>query len=137
MTHTDDFLLDPRLAAESAFVADWPLARVMLRNDRRYAWLVLVPRRASLVELHDLSAVDRPLLADEVARASSGLKRETGAAKINVGALGNIVSQLHIHVVARNPGDPAWPGPVWGAGAAEPYAAARLAERVAALRTCL
>jgi diadenosine tetraphosphate (Ap4A) HIT family hydrolase len=90
-------------------------------NDARYPWLVLVPRRANLVELHDLDAADRAVVIEEIARAGSGLKALTGAAKINTGALGNLVPQLHIHVVARKPGDAAWPGPVWGQGATVPY----------------
>ncbi len=115
------FELHPRLAADTIFVTDWALSRVLLMNDARYAWLVLVPRRANLTELHDLDAADRAALMEEIARASHALKSLTHAAKINTGALGNLVPQLHIHVVARNPGDAAWPGPVWGQGAAIPY----------------
>jgi diadenosine tetraphosphate (Ap4A) HIT family hydrolase len=115
------FELHPRLAADTVFVADWSLSRVLLMNDARYPWLILVPRRDNLVELHDLSAADRAVLIEEIARASGALKSLSGAAKINVGALGNLVPQLHIHVVARKPGDAAWPGPVWGQGVAVPY----------------
>jgi diadenosine tetraphosphate (Ap4A) HIT family hydrolase len=96
-----------------------------------------VPHRAGLSEIHDLSAPDRAVLIEEVARASAALKSLTGAAKINVGALGNLVPQLHVHVVARNPGDPAWPGPVWGQGTAEPYEAAAQAAFIAQLRASL
>jgi diadenosine tetraphosphate (Ap4A) HIT family hydrolase len=116
-----DFELHPRLAADTVFATDWALSRVMLMNDARYPWLVLVPRRAGLTELHELSIGDRALLIEEIALASERLKALTGAAKINTGALGNLVPQLHIHVVARKPGDAAWPGPVWGQGAAVPY----------------
>jgi diadenosine tetraphosphate (Ap4A) HIT family hydrolase len=116
-----EFDLHQRLAADSAYVADWTLSRVLLMNDARYRWLILVPRRANAVELFDLTASDRAVLAEEVARAAALLKDLTGAAKINVGALGNLVSQLHVHVVARSPRDPAWPGPVWGHSAAVPY----------------
>jgi diadenosine tetraphosphate (Ap4A) HIT family hydrolase len=115
------FALHPRLAADTAFVMDWPLSRVLLMDDARYRWLVLVPRKPDLVELHDLGAQDRATLIEEIARASQTLKSLTGAAKINTGALGNMVPQLHIHIVARHHGDPAWPGPVWGHGAAQPY----------------
>lgn len=115
------FELHLRLAADTAFVADWPLSRVLLMNDARYPWLIFVPRRDGLTELHDLDAQARSELIEEIARASSALKSLTGAAKINVGALGNLVPQLHIHVVARKPGDAAWPGPVWGQGVAMPY----------------
>ena len=119
-----EFALHPRLAADTVPVTDWTLSRVLLMNDARYAWLVLVPRRPNAVELFDLSEVDRQVLIEEVARASKLLRTVSGAAKINVGALGNLVAQLHVHVVARHPGDPAWPGPVWGHSAAVPYSAA-------------
>ena len=108
------FELHPRLEADTHFVADWPLSRVLLLNDARYRWLVLVPRRKDAVELFDLQLFDRATLTEEISRASETLKRLLKAAKINIGALGNLVPQLHVHVVARNPGDPAWPGPVWG-----------------------
>ena len=115
------FPLHPRLKADTVFVADWPLSRVLLMDDRRYGWLVLVPRRPGMTELFDLSQPDRATLMEEAARAAMLLKTITGAAKINIGALGNLVPQLHLHVVARNPGDPAWPGPVWGHSPADPY----------------
>jgi diadenosine tetraphosphate (Ap4A) HIT family hydrolase len=134
MPGNTEFTLHPRLAADTIFVADWSLSRVLVMNDARYAWLVLVPRRADLVELHDLAPADLTILGEELARAGRGLKTLTGAAKINTGALGNIVPQLHIHVVARAPGDPAWPGPVWGHSPAEPYSRAALEERLTLLR---
>ncbi|HUJ02828.1 MAG TPA: HIT family protein [Rhizomicrobium sp.] len=118
------FALHPRLAADTVFVADWALSRVLLMNDTRYPWLVLVPQRPHLVELHDLNAADRATLIEEISLASRTLKTITGAAKINVGALGNLVAQLHVHVVARKPGDHAWPKPVWGRGSPSPYAPA-------------
>ncbi|HVT26291.1 MAG TPA: HIT family protein [Rhizomicrobium sp.] len=116
-----DFKLHPRLEADTAFVTDLPLCRVLAMNDARYPWLILVPRREA-TELHDLNARDRALLIEQIALTSAKLKSLTNAAKINVGALGNLVPQLHIHIVARNPGDAAWPGPVWGHGAPIPYA---------------
>jgi diadenosine tetraphosphate (Ap4A) HIT family hydrolase len=134
MSGNTGFELHPRLAADTIFVEDWPLSRVLLLNDARYIWLALVPRRADAVELHDLAPEDRAILMEEIARAGAGLKTLTGAAKINTGALGNIVPQLHIHIVARMPGDPAWPGPVWGHSPAEPYAASQQAQRLAQLR---
>ncbi len=115
------FTLHPRLAADTAFVTDWPLSRVLLMNDARYPWLILVPRREGLVELHDLDANGRKTLIEEIARAGAALKALSGAAKINTGTLGNLVPQLHIHVVARKPDDTAWPGPVWGQGSPSPY----------------
>ena len=123
---TADFSLHPRLAADTVFVADWALSRVVVMNDARYPWLILVPRREGATELFDLMAEDRRTLIEEIARASDGLKKLTAAAKINVGALGNLVPQLHTHIVARNPGDAAWPGPVWGHGTPQPYEPATL-----------
>lgn len=125
------FVLHPRLQADTAFVADWPLSRVLLMNDARYPWLILVPRRADATELFDLTAADQQVLTGEVARAARSLKALTTAAKINLGALGNLVPQLHVHIVARNPGDPAWPGPVWGHSPAVPYDAASRAALIA------
>jgi diadenosine tetraphosphate (Ap4A) HIT family hydrolase len=90
-------------------------------NDSRYPWLILVPRKTRIAELFDLSKADREHLMEEVALAARCLKDISGATKINVGALGNLVPQLHVHVVARHLGDPAWPGPVWGHSPAVPY----------------
>src|ERR1700748_2995550 len=87
----------------------------------RYPWLILVPRRVGLTEIHDLKHAERMVLVEEINRASLGLKTLTSAVKINIGALGNLVPQLHIHVVSRKPGDAAWPGPVWGNGQAAAY----------------
>jgi diadenosine tetraphosphate (Ap4A) HIT family hydrolase len=137
MIHSADFGLHPRLEADTFFIADWALCRVLLMNDARYHWLILVPRRDALSELHDMSSQDRAVLAEEIARASAGLKAEAGARKINVGALGNIVPQLHVHVVARLEGDPAWPGPVWGHSATEPYAPSSVEACITALRARL
>jgi diadenosine tetraphosphate (Ap4A) HIT family hydrolase len=117
----DIFHLHPRLEADTTLVADWGLSRLLLMNDARFPWLILVPRRAGLSEIHDLKHAERMVLIEEISRASAGLKTLTGAAKINVGALGNMVPQLHVHVVARRDGDAAWPGPVWGSGAAAIY----------------
>ena len=107
----DSFQLHERLAADTAYVADWALSRVLLMDDARYPWLILVPRRAGLSEIHDLKHAERMVLVEEINRASLGLKAITSAVKINVGALGNLVPQFHVHVVARKLGDAAWPGP--------------------------
>jgi diadenosine tetraphosphate (Ap4A) HIT family hydrolase len=114
------FALHPRLESDCHFVCDWPLCRVLLMNDARYFWLVLVPRRDGITEITDLSAEDRAALMEEAARAGAIIKA-AGAAKLNIGALGNLVPQLHLHVVGRSPGDPAWPAPVWGHSPAVPY----------------
>lgn len=109
-------------------MARLPLCRVLLMNDRRFPWLILVPERDSVREIHELSAADRAVLIEEIARASEVLKRLFQPDKLNVGALGNIVPQLHVHVVARTAADPAWPGPVWGSGAAVAYQEKELEE---------
>ena len=121
MTH--GFSLDLRLEADTVFVSDRALSRVLLMNDARFPWLVLVPRRAGVSELHELTHAERMVLTEEIARASRALKAVTSAAKMNVASLGNLVLQLHVHVVARNSSDVAWPNPVWGFGVAVPYEA--------------
>ena len=115
------FELDPRLAHDTVSVVDWQLCRVLLLDDARFPWLVLVPRRAGLTELDDLDETDNAQLMREIRRAMRQLRGVAECDKINVGALGNIVRQLHVHVVARREGDAAWPGPVWGHGPAHHY----------------
>ena len=116
-----NFSLDPRIEADTLPVTEFALSRVLLMNDARYPWLVLVPRRADLIEIVDLTRDERLTLMDEIARVSEVMRAEPGVEKINVAALGNIVRQLHVHVLGRRAGDPAWPGPVWGAGPAARY----------------
>jgi diadenosine tetraphosphate (Ap4A) HIT family hydrolase len=123
----EGFTLHERLAADSVAVGEATLCAVRLMNDGRFRWLLLVPRRPGLREIHELAEPERRLLVEEIAAAARALQLETGAAKINVGALGNLVPQLHVHIVARSPGDAAWPGPVWGQGRAEPYEPGALA----------
>jgi diadenosine tetraphosphate (Ap4A) HIT family hydrolase len=123
------FTLHPRLAADTHFLADMSLCRVLLLNDARFPWLILVPRRTALRELTDLHIEDRSLAFDEIERASDALRKLYAPTRINVAAIGNIVNQLHIHVVARSAQDAAWPGTVWGHGTAEPYDAHALAQR--------
>ena len=124
------FMLHPKLEADTHFAADWPLCRVLLMEDARYFWLVLVPRLAGVTEITELSMADRATLMEEAARAGR-IILEAGAAKLNLGVLGNIVPPLHLHVLGRHPGDPAWPGPVWGHSPAIPYDAAARAARIA------
>ena len=108
--------LDPRLAADTVPVAELALCSVRLMDDARFGWLVLVPRQAALVEVSDLPADERALMWQEVELAGEALRSVFPCDKLNIGALGNIVRQLHVHVVARREGDAAWPGPVWGQG---------------------
>ena len=115
------FALDPRLAADTEWIADWALCTVRLMNDSRFPWVVLIPRRAQVREIHDLGHGEALVLLQELQRASKGLERIFKPDKINIGALGNIVAQLHVHVVARKKDDAAWPGPVWGKEGSQPY----------------
>lgn len=131
------FILHPRLTADTASLADWPLCRVLLVNDAAYPWLILVPRRAGAVEITDLTPPDQAVLMAEIADASARLRALAAPDRINVAALGNMVAQLHVHVIARFTTDAAWPGPVWGAAPAIPYSPTALERRVADLRTAL
>jgi diadenosine tetraphosphate (Ap4A) HIT family hydrolase len=131
---------DPAFAAGSAALARLPLCDARLQLDVRFPWLILVPRVAGARELEDLAAADRTRLMDEIVLAGHAVRAIGEAlgrpvAKLNIGALGNITPQLHVHVVGRRPDDPAWPGPVWGAGGALDYASGEAAAaRTAALR---
>jgi diadenosine tetraphosphate (Ap4A) HIT family hydrolase len=116
-----EFELHPRLEADTWKIDDWPLSRVLLMDDARFPWLILVPRVPGATEIHRLEPPQRTILLDELVRAASALDRVTGAPKQNVGALGNLVPQLHVHVVARFPTDAAWPGPVWGVAGRAPW----------------
>ena len=128
------FVLDERLARDTFLIGDWPLSRVLLMNDARWPWFILVPRREDMVELIDLEPADQTQLMDESSRIARFLKSYARADKINVGALGNIVRQLHLHIVARVVGDPAWPGPVWGYGAPTAYDDGAARALIAAVR---
>jgi diadenosine tetraphosphate (Ap4A) HIT family hydrolase len=129
--------LHPQLARDTAPVGDLSLARVLAMNDANYPWVILVPRRAGVVEVIDLDAAERGQLMAEIAQVSAALKSQTGCDKLNVAAIGNVVPQLHMHVVARRTSDAAWPKPVWGAVPAKPYGAGELDTFVAALRRAL
>jgi diadenosine tetraphosphate (Ap4A) HIT family hydrolase len=131
------FALDPRLAADTFAAGDLELSRVLLMNDSRYPWLILVPRREGLREIVDLDAAERAVLMEEIAAASNFVRALPGVEKLNVGALGNVVSQLHVHVLGRRVGDPAWPGPAWGAGARVAYAQDKAKALIAQARVAL
>lgn len=117
------FQIDPRLAGDTLEVASLTLCQVLLLNDRRYDWLVLVPRRESVTEILDLSPQDQAQLWREVTLVAQVLRHAQPDLKLNIGALGNVVRQLHLHVLLRQEGDPAWPGPVWGHSPREPHTA--------------
>lgn len=108
------FELDPRLQADTWVLGDFPLCRLLLSKDANYPWLILVPRRAATTEIFELTEAEQAQLAVETAKLAEGMKPALKADKINVAALGNVVAQLHVHVIARYVADPAWPGPVWG-----------------------
>ncbi|MEX0752386.1 MAG: HIT family protein [Xanthobacteraceae bacterium] len=125
--------LHPQLAADTLGVGDLPLSRVLISLDANYPWLILAPRRPGLVEILDLDETARVQLMEEIAGVAGALKQVTACDKLNIAALGNVVPQLHVHVVARRKNDPAWPAPVWGRVAPRPYDQAKLDRFVAAL----
>lgn len=129
--------LDPRLADDTAPVIDLKLCEVRLMDDANHPWLVLVPKVADAVEIIDLDAAQRSQLTAEIDAASRVLKTLFKPDKLNVAALGNLVPQLHVHVIARFHTDIAWPRPIWGAANVRPYAPEELIERVTALRSAL
>jgi diadenosine tetraphosphate (Ap4A) HIT family hydrolase len=128
------FTLDPQLERDTVALGDLPLSRVLLMNDANFPWLIAVPRQAGAVEIFDLDEARRAQLTRELAQLARLLKDLTGCDKINIGAIGNVVSQLHVHVVARRRDDPVWPRPVWGALPARPYGAAERERMVESIR---
>ena len=133
----EQFELDKRLDADTFSVTKLGLCELRLMNDKRWPWLILVPRRAKLAEIHDMTPLDQTMLTFEAAIVSQALKKATNCLKINTGALGNIVRQLHIHVIARNEGDAGWPGPVWGHGTRETYDDADAHDLIEKIRAAL
>jgi diadenosine tetraphosphate (Ap4A) HIT family hydrolase len=132
-----EFSLHEKLKADTIEVARLDLALLLLMNARQWPWLILVPQRPEIREIHELPALDRTILMDEAAHCSRLLTDLFKPDKINIGALGNIVPQLHVHVIARTTSDPAWPKPVWGTVAPEPYGADELATRLDLIRSRL
>ncbi|WP_120496413.1 HIT domain-containing protein [Kiloniella sp. EL199] len=116
-----EFALHERLEADTAIITELPYCRVLLMNDSQYPWLILVPRYNDLRDLHDLPKDLFAAVMEEIRYVSEVLTKECNAFKINVAALGNMVPQLHIHVIARFENDAAWPGPVWGVKEPCPY----------------
>lgn len=137
-----EFAVDPAFEAGSVALGELPLCHVRLQADARWPWLILIPRLPGLREIEDLSVADRARLIEESVLAGRAV-RAMGAAlgrpvdKLNLGALGNVTAQLHVHLVGRHAGDAAWPGPVWGVGVAEAYEAGELDSAIAAARQSL
>lgn len=136
---TPPFKADSAFDAGSIVVCDWPLCQVRLQDDARFPWLILIPRRAGLHELEDLTAAERATLMDEVVRAGAlvrmlGHSTRRPVQKLNVAALGNVTAQLHVHVVGRRHDDGLWPDPVWGRGEALPYGAGALQAAASRIR---
>lgn len=131
------FQLHPQLAEDTVPVIELALCEVLLMDDANHPWLVLVPRVANVTELIDLDATQRTQLTAEIDATSRALKALFKPDKLNIAALGNLVPQLHVHVIARFRNDIAWPRPVWGTAAARAYTPEQLVERVQALRSAL
>lgn len=134
---TADFELHPDLARDGVEVSRLRLSRLLLMNEARWPWLVLVPERPGLRDLHDLESLEQYRLCDEITACSNALQQLYKADKINVAALGNMTPQLHVHVIARFADDPAWPKPIWGALPPEAYSAPALEARLHELRQAL
>ena len=111
---TPEFTLHAQLAADCLTLADWPLCRVLRMRDRNYPWLVLVPRRPGVREIIDLDSADQEILLKEIGQACRTIQALNRTDKLNVAALGNVVPQLHVHVIGRTTADAAWPRPIWG-----------------------
>nr|WP_186352043.1 HIT domain-containing protein [Pseudomonas veronii] len=127
------FALDQRLQQDTLTIGDFPLCRLLLSNDSNYPWFILVPRINGISEVFQLSVIDQQKLWSETTTLAQLLSEGFGADKMNIGALGNVVSQLHVHVIVRKRDDMAWPAPVWGKHPARPYTE----EQVAAIRARL
>lgn len=133
-TPPEAWALHPQLAEDTVNIGDLPLSRVLMINDANYPWLLLVPRRVGVGEILDLDEVEQAQLMTEIARVGRGLKAVTDCDKLNIAALGNVVPQLHVHVIARRRGDAAWPRPVWGAAPPLAHDRAELERFISALR---
>jgi diadenosine tetraphosphate (Ap4A) HIT family hydrolase len=131
------FRLDERLRSDTFPVAAFALCRVLLMDNRLWPWLILAPEREDVREIHQLGEAESQALMTEIRRAASAIEALYSPDKINIGALGNVVPQLHIHVLGRREGDPAWPGPVWGSPRRERYAPAEAEAEAARIRAAL
>jgi len=131
------FVLHPQLAKDCAVIGDFPLSRLLRMNDQNYPWLVLVPRHATASELIDLSGAEQSQLLHEIAALSQVMRRTLTPDKLNVAALGNVVPQLHVHVIARYRRDAAWPRPIWGVVPMQPFPAETMAAEIETWRKSL
>ncbi|ATH83220.1 HIT family protein [Ectopseudomonas hydrolytica] len=131
------FALDSRLQQDCLLIGDFPLCRLLLMNDANYPWFILVPRREEVSELFQLDAADQRQLWQETTLLAETLKDTFAADKMNVATLGNVVSQLHMHVIVRRRGDAAWPAPVWGRNPPRPYEEEQVRQLVSKLRLVL
>lgn len=131
------FILHERLAQDTRRIGHMPLSEVLLMNDARFPWVVLVPRVSGARDIIDLDDADIAQLNRESVAVQRALRRLFSPDKLNVAAIGNLVPQLHVHHVARHTGDSEWPAPVWGRGTPQPYPAADMDTRIAALHDCL
>ena len=131
------FAVDPRIEKDSILIAELDLCQLRLQNDQRFPWLVLLPKVAKLTEVHELTDAQQYLLMVESSKVAKALQQVTGCKKINVANLGNVVAQLHWHVVARFDSDEAWPGPIWGVGTAVPWSEQKRADLVDSLLMAL
>ena len=128
------FTLNQKLKEDTVEIVQLQLSLVLLMKDSSFPWLILVPVRESIREIHELTEKDRSILTEEISLSSQVIKRLYSPDKINVGALGNIIPQLHIHVIGRFKTDRAWPGPVWGTGTAKSYSEDEFKDICAKLR---
>jgi diadenosine tetraphosphate (Ap4A) HIT family hydrolase len=126
--------LHPQLEGDTVAVGNMALSRVLVMNDSTYPWLILVPRRTGIIEIIDLEEAERTQLMSEISLAAQALKDITRCDKLNIAAIGNVVPQLHVHIVARRRDDPAWPKPVWGAAPPRPYESGQIVNFAQAIR---
>ena len=129
------FVLDQRIQADSIYICDLELCQLRVQNDQRYPWLVLIPQQPGLTEVHELPEIMQQQLVAESSAVAKALKSVTNCQKINVANLGNVVAQLHWHIVARFENDETWPGPIWGVGTAQAYDEQKLVRFIQAIKT--
>lgn len=131
------FKLDPQIEADSIFVCDGPLSQIRLHKNAAFPWLMLMPRQNDLREIIDLAVADQETLLREVRLVAETVKDIYNPTKLNIANLGNVVAQLHVHIIARFSSDPCWPGPVWGGNASAEYTAEELEETVQKIKQSL